>query len=152
MNLNDKLVEQLSDELLECNCKPDPVKSKQVAERLASVLGEATEECIRRYIHSWILIWEARGNLEEAVRLQNLDINRKRSEIEAGDYDRYPSLLPEEIEYLQDSLYLQAIRFEKLGNKHSAIDCLCEVYDLANRYGIGPDEDTQALYAKLIAS
>src|SRR4051812_48116140 len=105
MSPEDQEIERLTGELSEYYHRPDLVNAKQAAERLATVLGEPTTECVRRYVHSWILIWEARGDLEEANRLQNIDIVRKRAQIESGDYNRYPHLLSEQIEYLQDSLY-----------------------------------------------
>lgn len=149
---NHEEIEQLYDELLQCHRKSEFANAKPVAERLATALGELTPERVKWYVHHWILVWETRGNLEEACRLQDVDIVRKRREIESGDFDAYTNLLTEQVEYLQNSLYLQALRYETRGNRRAAIDCLREVYDLSNRYGIAPDEDTRAFYVEMMSS
>jgi tetratricopeptide (TPR) repeat protein len=149
VNANEREIERLSRELSEHYHKPDLIRAAEVAAQLETLLGEPTPESLRWYVHDWILIHEARGNLQEAIRLQNLDIERKRKEIDAGDYDPYPHLIPGEIEYLQDSFYLQALRYERLGRTQDAIDCLLAILSLAKTYGIGPDEDSRALYARL---
>lgn len=152
MDPTTKEIEWLYNELMQCHRRSDFANAKPVAERLATALGELTPESVKWYVHHWILVWETRGNLEEACRLQDEDIVRKRREIESGDFDAFTNLLTEQVEYLQNSLYLQALRYEEHGNRHAAIDCLREVYDLGRRYGIGPGEDTQAFYVQLMSS
>ena len=149
---NHEELDKLYDGLMQCHRRSDLVNAKPAAELLAAALGEPTIESVRWYVHHWILICETRGNLEEASRLQNLDIVRKRAEIESGDFDAYSNLITEQVEYLQSSLFLHALRYVKLGKRQSAIDCLREVYDLGHRYGIGPDEDAEAFYVELMAS
>lgn len=145
-------IERLYNELMQCHRRSDLANAKPVAERLAAALGEPTAESVKWYVHHWILVWETRGNLEEACRLQDLDIVRKRREIESGDFDACTNLLTEQVEYLQISLYLQALRYQTQCNRHAAINCLREVYDLGTRYGLEPDEDTQAFYVELMSS
>ena len=147
---DDGQVDILHDELLNAYYKPDLVKAREIAEKLASALGVPTKESVKRHPHSWILIWETRGNREEAGRIQNQDIARKRAEIEAGDYNDCSDLLREQIEYLQNSLYFQAIRYKLLKRIDAALECLREVYELGERYGIDPDEDTRDEFDELL--
>ena len=93
----DELIERLSAELGRCYYGGDRDGAARLADQLADVLGNSSPLKMDRYIQSWIQIWEARGDLNEAIRLANIDITRKRSEIEAGDFDPYPQLLQEEI-------------------------------------------------------
>jgi hypothetical protein len=149
MNHRQAEIQSLTAELNELYSDLAFAEARQVAEQLASRLGDPTPDSIARYVHSWILIWEARGNLEEASRIAELDISRKRAEIESGDYAPYPELLREQIEYLYDSLYLQADRYATSGNLKRALACIDEVHSLGERWGIEPDEDVQVLFAKL---
>lgn len=149
MNAREAEIEELSTTLNRLYCSGDVAGTKQVAEKLSQLLGEPTPQIIERFIHSWILLWEARGDLEEAIRLQDQDIARERAEIEAGDYNAYPKLLAEAAEYLQDSLYLQAERCHELGSDMRAINYLSEACTIAEKYGVEVDEDVRALLARL---
>jgi hypothetical protein len=125
-------------------------RARQLAELLAAALGPyAPENLDKTHVHPWILVWEARGNLPEAIRLAERDIADKRAEIEAGDLAPYPQLLRSAAEYLRDSLTFQAERYLKAGNKAKARDCLREVSALCERYGWRPDEDVQVLFQQL---
>lgn len=149
MKTKDELIEQLHQELLDRHYQSDRTKAEDVADQLERVLGEPTEESLRWKVHSWVLIAEARGNIEEAIRLSVPDIARKRKEIESGDFDPYPELLAEQIEYLQDSLYLQALRYNRIGKTEHALECLRESIDVSQRFGFEPDNDSKSLYTQL---
>lgn len=151
MDERDELIERLSAELGRCYYGGDRDGAARLADQLADVLGNSSPLKMDRYIQSWIQIWEARGDLNEAIRLANIDITRKRSEIEAGDFDPYPQLLQEEIEYLQDNLYMQAGRYDEIGNVGAAIECLRENLLLASRFGREPDPDVVSLLGSLTA-
>ncbi len=142
-----KMTGKLVDYLLDSKSE----QARQLATRLSELLGLPTDESISTFTHAWIAIFEARGDLSEASRIQGRDIARTRVEIESGDYDRFPELLPGEITYLQHSLYFQAERYHRLDDRDSAIECLVEIFDLGKRHGIVPSEDVEALYCKLMA-
>jgi hypothetical protein len=149
MNARDDEIQRLYDELNRLYCHDHLAEAKQVAEELATALGEPTPDSLRWHVHDWTLVWDARGNYREALRIQDLDIARVRAEIGSGDYDPYPELLVEEVKYLQDGFYLQAERHHKLGDRREAIHCLREIYALAERYHVAPDEDAHALLSRL---
>jgi hypothetical protein len=151
MSAKEDEVERLWEQLLEVYHTPQGLpRARQLAEQLATALGEYTPECPdKTHVHPWILVWEARGNLQEAIRLAGRDIAGKRAELQAGDFDPYPRLLLKTVEYLRDSLTFQAERYVKIGNKEKARDCLREVYALCERYGIRPDEDVQSLFQQV---
>ena len=142
-------IDRLFSKLNHLYCNFETEAAKIIAEELAALLGTPTPESISRYVYAWELIWEVRGNIEEAIRIADLDIDRKRGEIESGDYDPYPEMLPEEVGYLRDAIYLQAERYNELGNSQKAIEYLNAGLALTARYGIQPDNDTQLLLAKL---
>jgi hypothetical protein len=124
--------------------------TRLLAELLAAVLGPYVPEALAKtYVHPWILVWEACGNLPEAIRVAGHDIADTRAEIEAGDLAPYPRLLLSPTEYLRDSLTFQAERYLKVGNKAKARDCLHEVAALSERYGLRPDEDVQVLFQQM---
>lgn len=120
-------------------------QARSRASALERVLGSPTGESEKWYVHSWTIIYELRGDIQEAVRVADLDISRKRQDIADGGYELYPKLLAEDVEYLQTSLFFQAERLYKSHNNIGARECLCEIYDLAHRYGIEPDEDVHEL-------
>ncbi len=152
MDERDELIERLSAEIGNRYYGGDRDGAARIADELANVLGNSSPQKMDWYIQSWIQIWEVRGDLNEAIRLANIDIARKRSEIEAGDFDPYPHLLQEQVEYLQDNLYMQAGRYEEVGDVAAAIECLKENLLLANRYGREPDPDVVSLMARLTAT
>jgi hypothetical protein len=151
MGARESEIGRLWDQFLKVYYTPQGLpRARQLAEQLATALGDYTPECPdKTHVHPWILVWEARGNLQEAIRLAGRDIAGKRAELEAGDFDRHPRLLLDAVEYLRDSLTFQAERYVKVGNKEKARDCLREVYALCERYGIRPDEDVQSLSQQL---
>jgi hypothetical protein len=149
MNATESEIERLSHELNALNWKGASKKAEAVAEQLASLLGERNPANVAKHVHSWILISEARGEIEEAIRLEDLEIARKLADVEAGDFDAYPSLLKEAVEYVQDGLHLQALRHLKLGKKQMAIKCLRDIYALGDRFGLSPDDDVQSMLADL---
>jgi hypothetical protein len=126
---------------------PDSLpRARQLAELLAAALGPYDPEHLKgSHVHPWILVWEARGNLQEALRLAERDIARKRAQIDAGEFAAYPKLLLEAAEYLRDSLEFQAERYLKVGDEAKARECLHEMSVLGERYGLEPPEDWQVL-------
>ena len=151
MSANEDEVGRLWRQFLEVYYTPEGLpKARQLAEQLATALGEYDREGPdKAHVHPWILVWEARGNLPEAIRLAEHDLAGKRAELEAGDFDPYPRLLLETVEYLCGGLTFQAERYVKIGNKEKARACLGEVSALCERYGIQPDEDAQALFRQV---
>jgi hypothetical protein len=151
MSAKEDEIQRLWEQFLEVYYTPESLpRARQLAELLGAALGPYTPEHLEKsHVHPWILVWEARGNLQEAIRLAERDIARKRAEIEAGDFAPYPQLLLNAAEYLRDSLTFQAERYLKVGNKAKARDCLREVSVLCERYGVEPDEDVQALFQQL---
>jgi hypothetical protein len=149
MNPKTTDIDRLHDLLLRLYYEDNLLHAREVAEELARILGDPTPECIARHIHSWILICEARGNIAEAIRLQDREIARMRTQLEAGGYEPYPELRLEHIEYVLDGLHLQAARYERIGNREKAIEALAEIYRLAGIFGVVPDQDVQEMYARL---
>jgi hypothetical protein len=142
-------IEALSAELNHLNWNDEPVRAREVADRLERLLGEPTPDSVRDYVQSWILIAEARGEIAEAIRLAEADLVCARAELARGGYESYPNALRKDVEYIQDSLHLQAERYLKLYDGASARRCLQEIYRLAEEYNIGPDEDVRELFEAL---
>src|ERR1700733_3079575 len=138
MRAREDVIDQLWKQLLEVFYVPESLpRTQQIAELLAAALGPYNPEHLKKTdVHPWILVWEARGNLQEAIRLAERDIAGKRAEVEAGDFDPYPRLLLDQVEYLRDSLTFQGERYLKLGDKPKARDCLGELSVLCERYGV----------------
>ena len=147
MSASEDEIGQLWKQFLEAYYKPDSLpRARELAEQLAAALGPYTPEHLKgSQVHPWILVWEARGNLQEALRLADRDIARKRVQIDAGDFAPYPHLLLEAAEYLRDSLEFQAERYLKVGDEAKARECLREMSDLGERYGLEPNEDVRVL-------
>lgn len=125
------------------------VEAKPISDQLAEMLGNPTPESLRWHVHSWCLIYEARGDPAEAIRLADVDIARKRAEIEEGDFVHYPRLLGEAVLYLQDSLYIQALRYRRMGAVDMAMKCLVEACEFAERYNVPLDEDVKSMLSVL---
>jgi hypothetical protein len=151
MSAKEDEIQRLWKQFLEVYYTPEGLRrARQLAELLAAALGPYTPEKLdKTHLHPWILVWEARGNLQEAIRLAERDIADKRAEIEAGDLAPYPQLLLNAAEYLRDSLSFQGERYLKVGNQAKARDCLREVSALCERYGLAADEDVQVLFQQL---
>lgn len=147
MSASEDEIQRLWKQFIEVYYTPDSLpQARQLAELLAAALGPYTPEHLETYhVAAWVLVWEARGNLQEALGLAERDIARKRAEIDAGDFAPYPKLLREAAEYLRDSLEFQAERYLKVGDEARAWDCLREMSALGERYGLEPPEDWQAL-------
>jgi hypothetical protein len=138
-------IAQLYNELNNEYHKGDPHKALKLAGQLASLLPnlvEVTGPCLAE----WILVFEAQGNIERAIKLSAYDLEKRLSEIEAGDYEPYPKLLSEQLQLLQDGFYLQAHRYLKL-----AIKSLYEANKIAQRFGTEPDQDVQSLLTELLS-
>src|SRR5262249_29370994 len=106
MSASEDEIQRLWKQFIEVYYTPDGLpRARQLAEQLAAALGPYTPEHLEKYhVAAWTLVWEARGNLQEALRLAERDIARTRAEIDAGDFAEYPRLLLEAAEYLRDSL------------------------------------------------
>ena len=147
MSASEDEIQRLWKQLVEVYYTPDRLpQARQLAELLAAALGPYTPEHLEKYrVAAWALVWEARGNLQESLRLGERDIARVRAEIEGGDFAPYPKLLLEAAEYLRDSLEFQAERYLKVGDEAKARDCLHEMSVLGERYGLEPPEDWRVL-------
>lgn len=147
MSASEDEIQRLWKQLVEAYYTPDGLpRARQLAELLAAALGPyAPEHLDKHHVAAWVLVWEARGNLQEALGLAERDIARKRAEIDAGDFAPYPKLLHEAAEYLRDSLEFQAERYLKVGDDARARECLREMAVLGERYGLEPPEDWRVL-------
>jgi hypothetical protein len=126
--------------------------ARAVAEDLAKLLGDPTDEPSFPHSCAWVAIHEARDDLGGAIRIEDAALARHRRDMKLRDYDKYPHALGEDVEHLQDSLYFQAERHIKLGQRNEAMVRLTEIYILADKYGVKPDEDVDALLEEVKAT
>src|SRR5262249_32777452 len=110
VSAKDRKMEQLRAELRQLYCSGQLDAAKKVANQLARILGSPTPASLKRHMNLWTLIWEAQGNILEAIRLQNRDLSRQRAALAAGAFDSQPKLLADAIKNIQDALCLQIAR------------------------------------------
>lgn len=149
MNGRETRIERLSLQLNKANWQGNKERARSLATKLETMLGDPTPECLQRYAQSWIMIHESRDNLEEAIRLEEKQIHAELAELQSGELDPYPNLVADTAESVHDGLYLQAMRYRKLGNLALAINCLKQAYSLEERYKVSSDNDVRALLAEL---
>ena len=105
-----EFIDELSSRLISAYHSDHPNQALKFATEIELLLEGPPANEYGRHIYTWILIYEAKGNLKEAIRLSNIVIAKTVSQIESGDYAEYPTLLTEELELLNDELFLQADR------------------------------------------
>jgi hypothetical protein len=152
MNKQRAEIEDLAHRITDLYCEKKDKEAKELIPALRQLLREAqASESSPYYNYYLTLVNEVDGNMDEAIRLADLDIERRRNEIERGDYNDYPKLLKEQIVQFQDVLFLQAEREFNIDETASAIARLEESFSIAERYGLPEDEDSRNLYEKLVS-
>lgn len=145
-------IQSLTELLIDFFWNDDATNSFIISEKLSAILGPPSEQSYKDYPEPWVLIYETRNQIEDAIRVAELEIMRRRSAILANEFDAYPRLKYEMVQYLQDGLYLQADRLNRNGESIKALCCLHEVYSLGSIYDSPPDDDVKELMKLLSAS
>jgi hypothetical protein len=128
--------------------KPNYTSARDYAERLAELLKDQKDP--ERYIEEWVAIWEARGNIEEAMRYADITITQEKLRWTSyEDADRHTDWFRDDVKSLQDALFLQANRAVRLGKREKAKKYMIEAAELAKRFGLPLDEDGEALLHQL---
>jgi len=130
--------------------RPNRRRATYYADRLAKLLGSPTKECLYRYCHYWILIYDTRGDTSEAIRLANLELEEERQELFADKTQNAScGTFLDDVRGLQEGLFLQADRYLRIGDRARAKETMREATDLAERYGVELDAQERALLADL---
>ena len=110
MNMNDEQIHLITSRLIDANHLNKREDAFSLAFELEGILGSPPVNENHRYILNWIAVYEGKNKLNEAIRLGDIVIADKMSLLESGDLDDYPQLLAEDLEFLENELFLQAFR------------------------------------------
>jgi hypothetical protein len=129
--------------------KPNYTRARKYGERLAELLNDQKNP--EKYSEEWVAVWEARGNIEEAIRSADVTITQEKLRwTRYEDADRSTDWFRDDVKSLQDALFLQADRCVRVGKLEKAKTNMIEATQLARQFGLPLDEDSQALLQKLV--
>jgi hypothetical protein len=128
----------------------DLPKARYYAERLAKLIDDHNLEYSSRNSEEWALVWDARGNVREAIRYADMTINKYKADLvhcDESDHDKV--WFREDMRSLQDALFLQADRHLRLRDRENAKQRMIEAAELSKQYGVPLDDDELALLKDL---
>ena len=141
MNMNDEQIELLTSRLIDAIDLNKPEDAFSLAFELEGLLGTPPVNENDRYILNWIAVFEGKGNLDEAIRLGDIELADKISQTKPEDFVDYPKLFLKELKDLEDGLFLQAYRCCKNSETERASKYLEQIFALAKQYGFVPDQE-----------
>ena len=76
-------IESLTELLIHYFWSRDAVKSLIISEKLSGMLGPPSDRNEENYPEQWVLIYETRNQMQDAIRVADHEISRRRAAIMA---------------------------------------------------------------------
>jgi hypothetical protein len=130
---------------------PNKQRAVEFAEQLAVLLGEPNHMGAERFSEEWAAVFDARGDAEQAIRFADVTIQKLRADLDEFGAANYKDTewYREDAKDLLDALYLQSLRYLRIGRRQAAKERMNDASETSLRFGLQLDEDQLALIDEL---